>query len=703
MPESVRDGQASKHPNPDTGERRLALLLEHSQRLMAERDPAALLHHVAAAARDITLARIAGVGIMSDDGRRFESLVSVGLDAPLVEQLQQQIASSTDHPARRVVEHREVVSGTNPGGDPAALCLPSSHPPVHSFLFVPIASPARVYGWLALIEKIDAPAFSDVDIMLATTFGAQAGIVYENARLMAQLQAQAAELREQKEQTDFAMTAARIGVSYRDLGSSWVVVSSSLARLLGVPPEPGGMTQDEIYERTHPDDRGRVRAAVEKAIRDRSDFNLAFRMILPEGLIRWFQFDGRVALDEQGEPARVVGVLADITDRRSLEMQFRQAQKMEAVGQLAGGVAHDFNNLLTAIIGYARFALDRAGEGEQRHDIEEIVKAAGRAASLTKQLLSFSRRHVMETVSIDVNHLIVDMVSMLRRMIGEDVELSTSLGGGLSAVRADRGQLEQVVMNLVVNARDATATGGRGAIQIETGAVTFGDTPSLSQGLKAGAYVTLTVSDNGSGMSDETKARLFEPFFTTKPRGQGTGLGLATVYGIVKQTGGAISVESELGQGSSFTVYLPADTSPAHAHERPPEPQRSSGAATILLVEDEQAVRELVRIILERAGHSVVEAANAEEGETLFEAMDAVDLLVSDVVLPGRSGFELFHRLHAKRPALRVLFMSGYTDYAMHDETIVERDLPFLEKPFSAEGLVTKIREVLSYSRSAAS
>ena len=260
--------------------------------------------------------------------------------------------------------------------------------------------------------------------MLATTFGAQAGIVYENARLMSQLQAQAEELREQKEQTDFAMTAARIGVSYRDLGSSWVVVSHRWRACSGFPPTPGGMSQDELYERTHPDDRARVRAAVEKAVRERSDFTMAFRMILPEGLVRWFQFDGRVALDERGEPARVVGVLADITDRRSLEMQFRQAQKMEAVGQLAGGVAHDFNNLLTAIIGYARVCARSRGRAEQRHDIEEIVKAAGRAAALTKQLLSFSRRHVMETVSIDLNHLIVDMVTMLRRMIGEDIELT---------------------------------------------------------------------------------------------------------------------------------------------------------------------------------------------------------------------------------------------------------------------------------------
>ena len=674
-------------------ETRLALLLEQLQRLTAERDPAALLRQVAVAAREITHARIAGVGIVSDDGRRFEDLVSVGLDEAVVAELRQQLSMDGDHPARRVVANREVVSGTNPGGDPRALCLPASHPPVHSFLIVPIASPSRVYGWLTLVEKIDAPSFSDEDALLATTFGVQAGVVYENARLLSRLQAQADVHRVQDEQTEFAMTAGRIGVSYRDLGSEWVVMSKSLARLLGLPEEAGGLSRSELYERTHPDDRERMSATVEKAVRDRSDFTLSFRMLLPDGAVRWFQFDGRVALDEARQPARVVGVLADITDRRSLEMQFRQAQKMEAVGQLAGGVAHDFNNLLTAIIGYARFALDRAVEGEQRRDLEEIVKAAGRAAALTKQLLSFSRRHVMETVSIDLNLLIVDMVTMLRRMIGEDIELATSLGPDPSVVRADRSQLEQVLMNLVVNARDATAGGG--AIVIETKAVTV-EAPLPHPELKPGSYVTLTVRDNGCGMSDETKARLFEPFFTTKPRGQGTGLGLATVYGIVMQTGGAIGVESEPGRGSSFTVYLPTDKGPAQTHERPVEAQRAAGTATVLLVEDEQAVRELIRIILERAGYSVMEAANAEEAETLFAAMRSIDLLVTDVVMPGRSGFELFTRLHAQLPSLRVLFISGYTDYAMFDAAIVERDLAFLEKPFSAEGLVAKVRDVLS-------
>jgi len=673
----------------------MALLLEEAQRLMAERDPAALIRHICTAARPLTQASYVGVGVVDDVGA-IDEFVAVGLDETVVAELRQSLTAHHDHPARTTVVSREIVRGVNPGGDPVAICLPASHPPVHSYVFVPVASPSRVYGWLALVEKEDAGVFSDEDTLVASTLGAMAGMAYENARLVAQLQAQTDELRQHEEQTDFAMTAARSGVSYRDLGSSFVELSPSIAQLFGLPPDVRRLSQDELYERVHPDDGQLIRAAVQKAIDERGEFALEFRLQTTEDGQRWFQFRGRVVTNEDGEPARVVGVVTDVTERRLLELQLRQSQKMEALGQLAGGVAHDFNNLLTAIMGYGRFALETAGDDAQRQDLEEIVKAASRAAALTKQLLAFSRRHIVETVVLDLNLLIVDMVTMLRRMIGENIELATTLASGLSHVRADSSQLEQVVMNLVINARDACGSGGH--IRLVTEAVDVDAAlAARTPGLSRGGYVTLSVIDNGIGMSEETKAKLFEPFFTTKPRGQGTGLGLATVYGIVAQSGGAIRVESKLGVGSTFIVYLPREQEFAQSAGRALESTVATSSQTVLLVEDEQAVRELVRIILERAGHRVVEAATPEEALERFNAMESVDLLLTDVVMPAMSGFDLFHALVKRQPSLRVLFISGYTDYATFEPTIADKGGAFLEKPFSAEALMGKVREVLGH------
>jgi signal transduction histidine kinase/CheY-like chemotaxis protein len=677
----------------DLEKRRMALLLEEAQRLMAERDPAALLRHVCTAARPLTQARFVGVGIVNGEGA-LDDFVAVGLDDEVVAELRRSMAGDREHPARAVFQSREIVRGVNPGGDPVAICLPPSHPPVHSYVFVPIASASRVYGWLALVEKEGAALFSDEDTQVASTLGAMAGMAYENARLVAQLQAQTDELREYEEQTDFAMTAARSGVSYRDLDSSLVELSPSTAQLFGFPVGVRRVSQEQLYERVHPDDGPLIRAAVQRAIEEVGEFALEFRLVMTEDGPRWFQFRGRVVTNDSGDPARVVGVITDVTERRLLELQLRQSQKMEALGQLAGGVAHDFNNLLTAIMGYGRFALETAGDAAQRHDLEEIVKAASRAASLTKQLLAFSRRHMVETVVLDLNLLIVDMVTMLRRMIGEDIELSTTLAAGLSHVRADRSQLEQVVMNLVINARDACGTGGR--IRLATQEVDVDSAlAARTPGLNRGGYVTLSVADNGVGMNEETKSKLFEPFFTTKPRGQGTGLGLATVYGIVVQSGGAIRVESETGEGSTFIVYLPREQEVAPAAGRAIDSTVATSSWKVLLVEDEQAVRELVRIILERAGHRVFEAATPEEAIEQFNEIESVDLLLTDVVMPAMSGFELFHALVERQPSLRVLFISGYTDYATFEPTIADKGAAFLEKPFSAEALMGKVREVL--------
>jgi signal transduction histidine kinase/CheY-like chemotaxis protein len=517
-----------------------------------------------------------------------------------------------------------------------------------------------------------------------------AGDTPETGELFARVK----ELEEQLEQTEIALSVARVGLSYRDHQSNDIMLSHSLAELLGLPPGTASITREDFLARVHPDDAAKVDRTVREAVSRGAEFELEYRIHAGERGWRWFRSNGRVTATGRGQQ-RVFSGMADVTERRSLESQLHHAQKMDAIGQLAGGVAHDFNNIMTAISGYSRLLLESAGDA-QRGDIEEIVKAADRAASLTKQLLAFSSRQVVETAVIDVNDLVQDMAAMLQRIIGEDIELVTSLGSALPPIRGDRSQLEQVVMNLVVNARDATSGGG--VIRIETSSVEVQE-PSGTAAQPpppAGEYVALTVSDTGRGMTDETKAHLFEPFFTTKPRGQGTGLGLATVYGIVTRGGGSIAVSSELGTGTVFTIYLPAQ---GHA-----APSRTVAAAAVgtrggseivLLAEDEPSVRMLARRVLQRAGYDVVEAANPAEAEAKAAAMPVIDVLLTDVMMPGGTGPDLFRRLAATRPSLRVVFMSGYAERELFDHAAIDRAAPFLEKPFTVEALMARIREVL--------
>jgi two-component system cell cycle sensor histidine kinase/response regulator CckA len=383
---------------------------------------------------------------------------------------------------------------------------------------------------------------------------------------------------------------------------------------------------------------------------------------------------------------------------RSLEAQLLQSQKMEAVGRLAGGVAHDFNNILTAIGGYADLLLaDLPADDARRQDIDEIHRAARRAASLTQQLLAFSRRQIMQPKVVDLNALVADIDKMLRRLIGEDVLLSAVLAPNLGNVRADPGQLEQVILNLAVNARDAMPSGGHLTIQtrnVELDQSYVAEHPAVTPG----PYVLLSVSDTGTGMTDETKSHIFEPFFTTKPRGKGTGLGLATVYGIIQQTGGHIWAYSEVGRGTTMKVYLPRVDLPADSlpSASPEAEEDLRGSATVLLVEDETAVRAVTRQLLTRSGYTVVEAADGHMALALTAALDQpVDLLLTDVVMPGMSGRELAERLAAQRPGLRVLFMSGYADDAIVRHGMLEPGLAYLEKPFRPEALLRKVRDVL--------
>jgi nitrogen-specific signal transduction histidine kinase/CheY-like chemotaxis protein len=394
----------------------------------------------------------------------------------------------------------------------------------------------------------------------------------------------------------------------------------------------------------------------------------------------------------------MVGVMESVTELKRLEDQFRQAQKMEAVGRLAGGIAHDFNNLLTTILGYSHLILGRIGSDDPlRVEVEEIRTAGDRAAALTQQLLAFSRKQVIEPKVLEVNAVVANMERMLRRLIGEDIELQTQLDSSVGCIKADPGQLEQVIMNVAVNARDAMPR--RGRLTIRTGSAVL-DEAFVRQhlGARVGQYASIVVSDTGCGMDEVTKSRIFEPFFTTKDPGKGTGLGMATVYGIVKQSDGYISVDSEPGKGTRISIYFPRvqderfplDSADAAA---PPLPR---GSEIVLLVEDEDAVRSLVLGLLRSGGYVVLEASNAAEAVRLSnDFVGPIHVLLTDVVMPEVSGRELADQLRKTRPEMRLLYMSGYTEDTIVHHGVLTSDAGFLQKPFTPELLLRKMRETL--------
>ena len=404
----------------------------------------------------------------------------------------------------------------------------------------------------------------------------------------------------------------------------------------------------------------------------------------------------RNTLTFSGRPA-ALAMAHDITKRKSVETQLLQAQKMEAVGRLAGGIAHDFNNLLTAIFGSSDLLLeDLTVDDQRRADVEDIKKAAQRAAALTRQLLAFSRKQVLALQVLDLNALIADLEKMLRRLIGEDIEFRTILTSDLGAVRADPGQLEQVIMNLAVNARDAMPQGGK--LTLETANVDLDAAYAQAHApLAPGRYAMLAVSDTGIGIDAQVKAHIFEPFFTTKEKGKGTGLGLATVYGIVKQSDGSIWVYSEPGQGTTFKIYLPRVEAAAEPPAPKPMPPASvRGSETILLAEDEEAVRNLMRRVLEAHGYTLLVAADGQEALRLADGHKGpIHLLLTDIVMPNLGGRQLAERVVSARHATKVLYLSGYTDDAIVHHGVLEPGIAFLEKPFTPQGLARKVRELL--------
>jgi two-component system, cell cycle sensor histidine kinase and response regulator CckA len=445
----------------------------------------------------------------------------------------------------------------------------------------------------------------------------------------------------------------------------------------------------------HPDEGATVELG-ELLRGERERYRIDRRLVDSDGAVIFAHVAVSLVRDADTQPQYAIAMVEDVTEQRELEERLRQAQKLEAIGRLAGGVAHDFNNMLTAIGGYNTFALERTEPGTPLHgDLHEIRKATERATLLTRQLLAFSRKQILQPELLNLNAVILELESMLRPLIGEDVELRTALDPALGPIEADPGQLQQVLMNLVVNARDAMPGGG--TISIETANAEVGDESAT---IEAGRYVTLTVRDTGHGIDAETLEQIFEPFFTTKETGKGTGLGLATVYGIVKQSGGYVVVESEPDEGTAFTVYLRRDTEARAPRDEPAaetavaQPVAEPAAETVLLVEDEEVVRKLVRQVLENGGYRVLEAGDGEAALELARSTH-VDLLLTDLVMPKVGGREVADSLRRRNSGLKVIYMSGYADGAILDNGVLQPGTELLEKPFAFAALTEKVRSVL--------
>jgi PAS domain S-box-containing protein len=559
-------------------------------------------------------------------------------------------------------------------------------------------------GGFVVVERPVAVILADANRQLAfelVALGLIAAVcAFVARRMAASIQHQQDQLREAETSVRVLVDQSIVGVYVLD-ADRIVYCNEAFARAFG-------RSVDEVLrcrpvDLVHPDDQTVVVTSIATRIAGEFDaLHYTFRGQHPDGTTGWCEVYGR-RIEYRGRPA-LLGALLDVTEHRrseeareESELHLQQVQRLEAIGRLAGGIAHDFNNLLLVINGHAEALRDALGDtSHSRNDVETILRAADRAASLTRQLLAFSRKQQLCLRPIDLNATVTSTSAMLRRVIGEDITLHTVLASDLPAVTADVTQLEQVLMNLAVNARDAMPGGG--VLTIETASVYLDDSYAATHvGVKAGHYARLAVSDTGTGMDTATVARVFEPFFTTKEKGRGTGLGLSTVYGIVKQSGGNIWVYSEPGCGTTFKVYLPLTGDEADLVAAPALVPVTGGAETILLVEDEDAVRDLLADMLKQLGYDVLTAAHGDAALAVARRYPSrIDLMLSDVIMPGlMHGPDVYARLAPERPDMKVIFMSGYTDHAALHSNLIEAGSTFLGKPFTRADLAARVRSVL--------
>ena len=508
----------------------------------------------------------------------------------------------------------------------------------------------------------------------------------------------AEKLRQSQERLHLALKAARMGTWSWDVTTNALSWDESLESLYDLGPGEKITRYEQFMERVHPDDRAFVESSVERALSGTGGLDYEFRIVLPNGRVRWLADQGRVVRDQSGKLLYMTGVCLDVTERKQVEERLRQAQRMESVGQLAGGIAHEANNMMSVVLGCADYVLQRSDlSAPVRQDVEQIWKAAKRTAGVTQQLLAFSRRQVLQPQVLDLNATVRGLEPILTRTLGESSGLRMHLSTTLGRVRADPGQLEQVLINLTLNARDAMQDGGR--LTIETMNVVLDPRYVAAkpvETLKPGEYAALIVNDTGQGMDRETLGRIFEPFFTTKEVGQGTGLGLSTVYGIVKQSGGFIWAYSEPGLGTTFKVYLPLVANEYEVIHAPGALPPANCDEVVLIAEDEPMVRGIMARTLRDNGYGVLEAGDGREALEILEARGGeVSLIVADVVMPGLGGREMAARLAERWPRVPVLFTSGYTGLDVVRRGLLEEGRDFIQKPLAPEALIRRVRQMV--------
>lgn len=686
----------------DASTARLTALLELAMRFVGTRAVQHVLTQAAASAREILGSNYAAAGSLDGDGIDLQSVAVSGVSADLVSRMEKE--SFKGKVFQGMIRDETPHIAYSPFGNLHGLELPSHHPPVRSFLGARLERGGRVYGWIYVAEKLASLEFDNQDAKILEAIAAQTALACENAQRYrtiqehaANLQAEVAERKRAEERFRMLVETAPTGIAIVDGKGRIVDANARTLEMFGYQSnELIGQAVEALVPTA-------LRAGHEKHRRSFQSNPHARPMGLGMELLArrkdGTEFPVEISLGPlvtQGETL-VSAAIVDITERKMMEEKLRLSQRMEAIGRLAGGVAHDFNNLLTVILGCCESLSHDLPSGQSSSaKVAMISKAASGAADLTRQLLAFGRQQMLQPRVVEAEKVLGDVEDLLKRLIGEDIKFSTTFGPAVGCINVDPGQIQQILINLATNARDAMPHGGQ--LTIEASNVDLDEAYQvLHPPVIPGPYVLLAVSDSGCGIDRKTQARIFDPFFTTKELGKGTGLGLATVYGIVKQSGGYIWVYSEVGKGTAFKVYLPRVEHEAMSKAHPdPDVAPQRGTETILLAEDSEALREIAREYMESLGYTVLEASSGREAlKRASEFNGEIHLLLTDVVMPEMNGAGLAAEIVRDRPSIKILFTSGYTDDAVVRHGVLEPSVAFIQKPYRPKALARKLREVL--------